>query len=545
MDIAVINTGGTISCVGDPLGPMTAAAFAAACQSIVDPILAQQFPDLIVTYVRDLTFPESQSGTLDSTNLQPSDWCLIAGYILDHYADYDGWVVLHGTDSLSFTGTALPFLLSCFDANGFGTALLSKPVIITGSQVPLFYQAPNTATLTLNFDTDAFQNVCGAIASAQSGIPEVCVYFDSQLYRGCRVMKTNASEFEAFSSPNYPALGQSGVVFRLAAGNVLAPPVHSSVSLDDPTALAAAAAQLAAIAEAINFVPVMQLNAFPAWYSPANGTALLANLIGACVGQGIRGLVLEAYGEGNFPSGDPDTPASGAIYQALAAANAAGVVIVDNTQVLRGIVNNSAYASGAWLPAVGALSPADMTPVASLAKLTVLLAAASHQGWSAADVKRLLQLSLLGEMADVSRLDSRGAAVLLPGQSLSALDGSAVLLNDPVQGPTLSGGGAVLWSAIANPASVQMPGRLAMQNDGNLVFYDRDNTAQWATNTGDPTGASSMLVVAGSAADETLGLVVYDYSGGAVSATLYSQPNAAFHAGPSVRPSSRPEKEPA
>src|SRR5436853_2145044 len=108
MKVAVINTGGTISCVGNPLAPMTAAQFAAACTSILNPILAQQFPSLSIDYVTDLPFPESKSKTLDSTNLQPTDWCLIASYILRHYPAYDGWVVLHGTDSMDFTGTALP-----------------------------------------------------------------------------------------------------------------------------------------------------------------------------------------------------------------------------------------------------------------------------------------------------------------------------------------------------------------------------------------------------------------------------------------------------
>lgn len=524
MDIAVINTGGTISCVGDPLAPMSASAFAAACESILDPIIAVPFPNLTLTYITDLVFPESSTGTLDSTNIQPSDWCLMANYILENYSKYDGWVVLHGTDSMDFTGGALPFLLSCFDRNGIGTALLSKPVIITGSQVPMFHQPSGGGAITLNFNTDAYQNFCGAVAAAQSGVGEVCVYFDSNLFRGARVVKTNASEFDAFSSPNYPALGRFGITFEIEPDLVLAPPVSYSVSLDNPTACAAALAQVNAVAAAINSVPVMQLNAFPAWYNSSNGTALLANLIDACVGQGLSGLILESYGEGNFPSGNPDTPSQGAVYKALEAANASGVVIVDNTQVLQGTVNDSAYAAGAWLPAVGALSPADMTPMASFAKLTILLAAAAHQGWTPTDVKTLLGLSLVGEMIDVSRLDSRGDSTLLAGQSISCADGSAVLTNDPALGPVLTGtGGAVLWKPLAQPAAAEMPGRLIMQNDGNLVFYSRDNAAMWATNTGDPNGASSILALRGSAAQSTLSLLVYNYSAGVIGATLFTQ----------------------
>lgn len=525
MKIAVINTGGTISCVGNPLAPMTAAQFASACESILNPILLQEFPNLTIEYVDNLTFPESKTGTLDSTNLQPSDWCLMAGYILDNYTSYDGWVILHGTDSMDFTGTALPFLLSCFDSNGIVTAALSRPVIITGSQVPMFLQASASSNPTLNFNTDAYQNFCGALASAQLGIPEVCVYFDSKLFRGNRVVKTNASEFNAFSSPNYASLGEFGIDFELDAAAMLPPPVTYRVSLDNPNVLSAATAQLAAIQANIDNCPVMQFNAFPAWYNTQNSTALLANLINACVGQGIRGLVLESYGEGNFPSGNPDTPSSGATYQALNQANKAGVVIVDCTQVLRGIVNDNAYAAGAWLPDVGALNPGDMTPMAALAKLTVLLAAQEHQGWSLSDIENLMQLNLLGEMKSFSRLDSRTNSVLLAGQTLSALDGSATLTNDPAAGPVLTGSnGEPLWTALQGSAT--LPGRLVMQNDGNLVFYDRENAPAWTSGTQSAEGASSMLMLTGSAGNSTLALQIYNYAAGTLSRTLYSQQSA-------------------
>lgn len=525
MNIAVINTGGTISCTGNPLGPMSAKDFAAACTAIINPIVLQQFPDLSIYYVQDLIFPESTSGTLDSTNLQPTDWCLIAAYILKNYASYDGWVVLHGTDSMDFTGTALPFLLSSFSSVGIPTAALSKPVVITGSQVPMFYKNPETAALTLNFNTDAFQNFCGAVASAQTGIPEVCVYFQNNLYRGNRVLKTDASEFNAFSSPNYPALAEYGIELDLNIENVLPPPVSYNVSLDNPTVLQGAVSQLAYIASNINSFPVMQFNAFPAWYNFQNSTAIIANLINAYVAQGIKGLILESYGEGNFPSGNPDTPSQGATYQALNNANNSGVIIVDCTQVISGVVNDSAYAAGAWLPSVGALNPTDMTPMAAFAKLMVLMTSAGYNEWDAAVVKNLLQLSLLGEMLDVSRLDSRGNSELLAGQYLTSTDGSATLINDPALGPILinSTTGSTLWAAVENPPVTDMPGRLIMQNDGNLVFYNRNNAAMWATNTGVNTGASSMLILGGSLSNNSLFLQVYNYSGNVVSKTLFSQ----------------------
>ena len=289
-----------------------------------------------MTYVTDLTFPESSTGTLDSTNLQPTDWCLMAAYILNHYGACDGWIVLHGTDSMDFTGTALPFLLSSFSGQGFPTAALSKPVIITGSQVPLFYENPQTSQLSLNYNTDAFQNFCGAVAAAQSGVPEVCIYFDSSLFRGNRSLKTNASGFNAFSSPNYPALGQYGITFKVDFNEVLPPPVSYNISLDNPSVLSGAIAQLTYISANINSFPVMQFNAFPAWYQFNNAigtcSGLIASLINACAAQGIKVLILESYGEGNFPSGNPDTPSKGAAYQALYNANARGIVIVDCTQ---------------------------------------------------------------------------------------------------------------------------------------------------------------------------------------------------------------------
>ena len=531
MKIAIINTGGTISCVGDPLAPMSAVDFATASEKILNPILKQQFPDIEITYLTSIVFPESSSKTLDSTNLQPTDWCIMASGILDNYADYDGFLVLHGTDSMDFTGAALPFLLNTFDENGNGTAVLSKPVIITGSQVPLYYQENSGTELTLNFNTDAYQNMCGAVASARTGVPEVGVYFQSQLYRGNRVLKTNASEFNAFSSPNYPALAEYGVELRLFNENWLPGPVSDSVSLDNASVLAAQQNVLASIVSNIDDFPVAQLNAFPARYSQSAATAYMADMVSAIVGTGVTGLVLESYGEGNFPSGNPDSPSDGAIYKALNNANDKGVNIVDCTQVIKGSVNNSAYASGAWLPKVGALSPADMTPMSALAKLMILASVSDLNGWSREQLRALFQTNLAGEMSSVNYLDSRTNKELMPGQFVSTLDGSAKLTNDQAAGPVLcvSGSDTPLWSLPDAPAAGDLPGRLVMQDDGNLVFYSRYNKALWASNSGNPAGASSKLILTGSydtktPAQSDLLLQVYNYSDSTPSAVLYQTP---------------------
>ena len=405
MKIAVINTGGTISCTGSPLKPMSAKDFAKASEKLLNPIFTQHFSDLAITYLEDIVFPESLRETLDSTNLQPKDWCIMARGILANYADYDGFVVLHGTDSMDFTGGALPFLLNTFDKMGNGTAVLSKPVIITGSQVPLYYKKNGSNDLTLNFNTDAFQNFCGAVALARTSVPEVCVYFQNHLYRGNRVLKTNASEFNAFSSPNYPALAKFGVELSLFNENWLPDPVKD-VSLENPEVLEKTKETLNKIAQKIDHYPVAQLNAFPAYYSKSETKAYMADMISAIVNTGISGLILESYGEGNFPSGNPDSPSEGAIYQALNAANSKGVNIVDCTQVISGSVNNSAYASGAWLPEVGALSPADMTPMTALGKLMILTATKEIQGLTREELRALFQTNLAGEMSSVNNLDS-------------------------------------------------------------------------------------------------------------------------------------------
>lgn len=521
MKICIINTGGTISCIGKPLAPMSSQAFAEAAQRLLDPVLRERFPDTELVYDTDLTFPESITGTLDSTNLQPRDWCAMARHILDTYSAFDGFVVLHGTDSMDFTGAALPFLLNVFDAEGFGTALLSKPVIITGSQLPMFHEGAD-AGLTLNFNTDAFQNFCAAVACARLGLPEIGVVFESNLYRSSRVLKVNASEFLAFGSPNYPALAHLGIRLTLYPERVLPDPVTGDVSLDDPDALGRAQAQLAAITARIDDCPVMPFSAFPAAYG-AEDSSVIAALVDAVVATGLQGLILEAYGEGNFPSGNPDTPSDGSIYKALAAAHRAGLIIVDGTQVIAGTVNDSTYAAGAWLPEVGALSAVDMTPRAAFAKTMILRAAAEHHGWSLEQVKRLVQLNLFGEVQNVSRLDSRGNDCLRAGQSIRALDSSAQLFNDPKRGPRLlCSDGTVLWS----PFGTAEQGRasyLVMQEDGNLVLRGPQSQSLWDTGTRATPGAGAVLSLNGSFAAGTLTLTVVNYPARQTPAVLYAQ----------------------
>ncbi len=530
MKIGIVNCGGTISCIetqdGRLLEPMAAQQFASACETWLNPVFTNAYPNLHLEYLTELAFPGSSSGTLDSTNVQPTDWCVLAEFLLERYAEFDGWVVLHGTDTMDFTGSALPFLLSSFDLDGSALAQLSKPVVLTGSQLPLF--ASNGADhLALNFNTDAYQNICGAVAAAQSGIAEVCVFFENKLHRGSRVVKTDANEFDAFSSPNYPVLAEYGTEFIVYPERLQPGPGSPEVSLDHPDARERVQALVRGVAARVDRFPVMRFSAFPAQHGHARQegeAAFVAGLLASCAQHGVRGLVLESYGEGNFPSGHPDEPERGAVYRAIAKLIESGVTVMDCTQVLAGRIRRSRYSAGSWVTEVGALPTGDMTRIASFAKLTIMLAVADLEGWSHAELCRLLQLNLTGENADTSRLDCRVNPALLPRQALVALDGSARLINDPHRGPMLvDSNDTVLWRAVTEEQRFAnaWPATLVMQNNGELVLYGRDSQKLWnCVGPGSRHGAS-MLSLNGSVSAGDLQLVVYDYAVKKNVVTLY------------------------
>lgn len=236
---------------------------------------------------------------------------------------------------------------------------------------------------------------------------------------------------------------------------------------------------------------------------------MIANLITGCVANGACGLVLESYGGGNFPSGDPDQPTRGAIFQALSTAEQAGVVIVDASQVIAGNVALSTYAAGAWLADTGAIGAGDMTPMAAQAKAMILLAAAGHHDWSREQVKSLIARNLTGEMRDTNRLDSRINATLRPGQQVAAHDGSAVLTNDPETGPMLRAsdpakGRKILWQIGAT-------GTLSLTGGGNLVLRGHDGALRWQSGT-DGVADGAFLTLLGSWRDGDLTLALLDQS---------------------------------
>src|SRR5688572_19783407 len=278
---------------------------------------------------------------LDSSNMTPVEWVKIANDVADHYREYDGFVVLHGTDTMAYTSSALPFMLQ-----GLG-----KPVIITGSQIPL-----------CEIRNDARENlITSLMLAANYDIPEVCLYFGGKLLRGCRATKVSADGFAAFDSPNFPPLGTVGIdievnwdFVRKPNGKKLA--VHE---LTKPV--------------------VSALRLFP---------GISPELVRNVLRPPLQGLVLEAYGVGNGPDQDADFVA------ALADATKRGVVIVDCTQCLEGTVDLAEYAAGSALARAGVISGYDMTAEAALAKLYYLFG----RGYAPDRVKREMQMDLRGEI---------------------------------------------------------------------------------------------------------------------------------------------------
>jgi L-asparaginase len=279
---------------------------------------------------------------LDSSNMTPREWVKIANDVAANYDDYDGFVVLHGTDTMAYTASAIPFMLSG----------LAKPVLITGSQIPL-----------CEVRNDARENlITSLLIAANYDIPEVCLYFGGKLLRGCRSVKVSADGFAAFASPNVPPLGNVGIDIEIDAALIRKPRRRQRLKVEEFASPVVSALRL-----------------FP---------GISPELVRNVLRPPLQGLVLEAYGVGNGPDQDVDFLA------ALAEAVKRGVVIVDCTQCLEGSVNLAEYAAGSALARAGVISGFDMTAEAALAKLYHLFS----RRFAPEKVKREMQKDLRGEL---------------------------------------------------------------------------------------------------------------------------------------------------
>ncbi|GAA5892855.1 hypothetical protein JCM8208_004105 [Rhodotorula glutinis] len=284
---------------------------------------------------------------IDSSEIEPADWIRIAEDIERNYTAWDGFLILHGTDTLAFTASALSFLLED----------LGKTVILTGAQIPLS-----------QLFTDATDNLLASLAIAgHYSIPEVLLVFDNAAYRGNRTMKASSEDFHAFQSFNLPALATVGIDIEVAWPQMLRPgprPFHAHKQLCSDVAT-------------LRIFPGITHVAVRAFLSPSSG---------------VRGVVLESYGAGNAPK----RPELLAVFRE---ATDRGVVIVNVTQCAKGAVASDIYATGRALAAAGVVPGADMTTECALAKLSYLL---SKPELSSAQVRALIAQPLRGELTPLA-----------------------------------------------------------------------------------------------------------------------------------------------
>jgi L-asparaginase len=285
---------------------------------------------------------------IDSAGVQPQHWLLLAAHLKRRYADFDGFVILHGTDTLAYTASALSFLL----------VNLAKPVVLTGAQLPLVQPRTDGRLNLINALL-----IAGHRASGLPLVPEVCIAFGDSLLRGNRARKARTSGWQGFVSPNYPILGLLGESIHIYPEVVRPLPAAESTFYVEQR-----------LAE-----DVLDLTLFP---------GIRASQIEALLSQPeLRGLVLRAYGAGNAPS-DP------ALFEALSRAVERGKSILIVSQCPEGRVELGRYASSHGLLEAGATSGFDLTPEAALTKLMWVLA--SEEG---ADVRIQLQHDQRGEQS--------------------------------------------------------------------------------------------------------------------------------------------------
>lgn len=308
--ILIIYTGGTIGMMKTENGYAPISGYFSKAISDIGDASHPDAPDWELYEMSPL---------LDSSDITVREWNEIASVVCEHYDDYDGFVVLHGTDTMAYTASALSFMLRGLD----------KPVVLTGSQIPLS-----------EIRSDGKDNlITSMIIAAEGVVREVCLYFSGKLLRGNRATKMSADDLVAFDSPNYPHLADVGITIKYNLSAI-------GVRRDEPFRI-----------QKFSDVPIGVLKVFP---------GIQFGLFESIMTDKLSGIVLETFGAGNIPSG------AGELLPIIKRAFESGTIITVCSQCPSGTVALGAYESSAALKSAGAVSGLDMTTEAAVAKLYYL-----------------------------------------------------------------------------------------------------------------------------------------------------------------------------